>query len=178
MEGATVHIIIQDKYDGIRDDKFLKNSKKETCRNKEIPLNQRMRLQQRCDAINKLYDNSKSGYQRAIFIHLDSRSTKQQMDVFFYHTVKNAAGKILGDIMRQTFREQYRKHQPGRGFTGTVSARNLFVLSNSKPVSLFVELGNIRNSFDQRRFLLSSNRQALANWIHLGVIADYGNLKK
>jgi N-acetylmuramoyl-L-alanine amidase len=178
MEGATVHIIIQDKHDGIRDDKFLRNNKKETCRNKEIPLNQKKRLQQRCDAINKLYDDLKSGYRRALFIHLDSRSTKQQMDVFFYHTVENAAGKIVGNTMRQTFREQYRKHQPDRGFTGTVGARDLFVLSNSKPVSLFAELGNIRNSFDQRRFLLSSNRQALANWICRGFIIDYENSKK
>jgi N-acetylmuramoyl-L-alanine amidase len=178
MEGATVHIIIQDKYDGIRDDKFLRNNKKETCRNKTIPLNQKKRLQQRCDAINKLYDNSKSRYRRAIFIHLDSRSTKQQMDVFFYHAEKSAAGKILSDTMRQTFLEQYRKHQPDRGFTGTVSARDLFVLSKSSPVSLFAELGNIRNSFDQQRFLLSSNRQALANWMCRGFIADYENSKK
>jgi N-acetylmuramoyl-L-alanine amidase len=28
MEGATVHVIIQDPVDGIRDDKFLKNNKK------------------------------------------------------------------------------------------------------------------------------------------------------
>lgn len=177
MEGATVHIIIQDKHDGIRDDQFLTNNKKETCRGRAIPLNQKKRLQQRCDAINELY-NSTSGYQRAIFIHLDSRSTKQQMDVFFYHAEKSVTGKKLAHIMQQTFSEQYRKHQPGRGFTGTVSTRELFVLSNSKPVGLFAELGNIKNSFDQRRFLPSSNRQALANWISRGLIADYENRNK
>ncbi|MDR1523946.1 MAG: N-acetylmuramoyl-L-alanine amidase, partial [Tannerella sp.] len=34
------------------------------------------------------------------------------------------------------------------------------------------------NSFDQRRFLSSSNRQALANWMCRGFIADYKNSKK
>ncbi|MDR0573504.1 MAG: N-acetylmuramoyl-L-alanine amidase [Tannerella sp.] len=178
MEGATVHIVIQDKHDGIRDDRFLKNNKKETCRGKEIPLNQMKRLQQRCDEINVLSRKSKDQYQRVLFIHLDSRSNNKQMDVFFYHHGNSAAGKRLGHTMRQTFKEHYQKHQSGRGFTGTVSARELYVLTNTKPVSLFAELGNIRNSDDQRRFLIDSNRQALANWMCRGFVADYENLKK
>jgi len=176
--GATVHIIIQDKDDGIRDDKFLKSDKTETCRGKKIPLNQKKRLQQRCDEINVLFNRSSDKYKRAVFIHLDSRSTNKQMDVFFYHHSKSAAGKNLANTMRSTLRAQYQKYQPGRGFTGTVSSRELYVLNNSTPVGLFAELGNIRNSFDQRRFLLSSNRQALANWMCLGFIADYENSKK
>ena len=178
VEGATVHIIIQDKNDGIRDDKILKNDKSETCRGKKIPLNQKKRLQQRCDEINALSSKSKDKYKRAIFIHLDSRSINQQMDVFFYHHAKSAEGKRLGNTMRQTLRNQYQKFQPGRGFTGTVSSRELYVLNNTTPVGLFAELGNIRNSFDQRRFLLNSNRQALANWMCRGFIADYENSKK
>jgi N-acetylmuramoyl-L-alanine amidase len=178
MEGATVHIIIQDKHDGIRDDKFLKNNNRETCGGEALPLNQRKRLQQRCNLINRLHGRSKAGYHRAIFIHLDSRSIRQQMDVFFYYHEKSAAGKKLSETMRNTFREQYRKHQPNRGFSGTVGTRELFVLSNSNPVSLFVELGNIKNDFDQRRFLLSSNRQALANWMCRGFLADYEASKK
>jgi N-acetylmuramoyl-L-alanine amidase len=83
MEGATVYIIIQDKNDGIRDDKFLKNNKTETCRGKEIPLNQLKRLQQRSDEINALSRKSKSKYERAVFIHLDSHSTKQDGCLFF-----------------------------------------------------------------------------------------------
>jgi N-acetylmuramoyl-L-alanine amidase len=178
MEGATVHIIIQDKKDGIRDERFLNSNEKETCMGKEIPLNQKKRLQQRCDAINNLYHKSENKYRRAVFIHLDSRSTKHQMDVFFYHHTKSTEGKKLGEVMRKTFKEQYHKHQPGRGFTGTVSPRDLFVLSNCLSVSLFAELGNIRNSFDQQRFLEVSNRQALANWMCRGFIADYENSKK
>ena len=178
IEGATVHIIIQDKNNGIRDDRILKSDKTETCRGKKIPLNQKKRLQQRCDEINTLFNSSKDKYKRAVFIHLDSRSVNQQMDVFFYHHAKSAAGKNMANTMRKTLREQYHKYQPGRGFTGTVSSRELYVLNNTTPAGLFAELGNIRNSSDQRRFLLSSNRQALANWMCLGLIADYQNSKK
>lgn len=178
IEGATVYIIIQDKNDGIRDDRFLRNNKTETCRGKTIPLNQVKRLQQRCDEINALSRKSKNTYQRAIFIHLDSRSLSTQMDVFFHYHKSSQGGKRLGNTMRQTFKTQYQKHQPNRGFTGTVSPRDLYVLSNARPVSLFVELGNIRNSDDQRRFLMSSNRQALAKWMCQGFITDYEQSKK
>jgi N-acetylmuramoyl-L-alanine amidase len=177
-EGATVHIIIQDKKDGIRDERILRNNYNETCRGKTIPLNQTKRLKQRCDEINALAARSKNRYQRAVFIHLDSRSVKQQIDVFFYYKEASAVGKRLATTMRETLRAQYRKYQPNRGFTGTVSSRNLYVLANTTPVSIFAELGNIRNSFDQRRFLLNSNRQALANWLCLGLINDFENNKK
>jgi N-acetylmuramoyl-L-alanine amidase len=178
MEGATVHIIIQDANDGIRDDRFLKSNKTETCMGKPIPLNQVKRLQQRCDAINSLSRQSNSAYQRAVFIHLDSRSTHQQVDVFFYHKTACTVGKNLANTMRNTFRTQYQRHQPTRGFRGTVSARNLFVLNNTNPISLFAELGNIQNNFDQRRFLVSDQRQALANWMCRGFIADFENSKR
>ena len=38
QEGAEVHIIIQDAKDGIRDDAYLSNSKRETCMGAPIPL--------------------------------------------------------------------------------------------------------------------------------------------
>ena len=177
MEGANVHIIIQDKHNGIRDEQFLKLNRKKTCRGKEIPRSQKKRLQQECDEINRLSSKTKDAYQRAVFIHLDSRSVKQQLDVFFYYLHSSAAGKRLANTMRLTFKGQYQKAQPERGFTGTVATRNLYVLLNTNPVSLFAELGNIQNSFDQRRFLLSSNRQALANWMCRGFITDFENSK-
>ena len=83
--GAKVHFIIQDSKDGIRNTAILKNSKRETCMGKPIPLNQVERLQQRCDAINRLYRKDKSGYKRAIFIHVDSRGRRKQTDTYFYH---------------------------------------------------------------------------------------------
>lgn len=178
-EGAKVHIIIQDAKDGIRDDRYLKNSKRETCMGDPIPLNQVARLRQRCDKINALYKRDRNNYKycRAIFLHVDSRSKKHQTDVFFYHASGSANGKRLALGMKDTFESKYDKHQPNRGFSGTVSARNLYVLNHSTPAALFVELGNIQNSFDQRRFVISSNRQALAKWMMEGFIADYKKSK-
>lgn len=177
-EGATVYMIIQDAKDGIRDDRYLSNSKRETCMGAAIPLNQLARLKQRTDKINSLSRQSKENYQRAVFVHLDSRSQKKQLDVFFYYSKSSPQGKKLANSMRKTFSDHYDKHQPNRGFTGTVSTRSLYVLDNSRPIGIYAELGNIQNAFDQRRFLQPDNRQALANWMCRGFIKDYEDWKK
>lgn len=178
IEGATVHIIIQDAKDGIRDERYLKNSKRETCMGEEIPLNQLQRLKQRCNKINNISRKSAEKYQRALFIHLDSRNKSHQTDVYFFHAKNSTASKNLASTLRNNFEAHYKKHQPNRGFTGTVSPRGLYVLNNTKPVSAFAELGNIQNSFDQKRFVLNTNRQALANWLCRGFIKDYEEFKK
>ena len=177
QEGAEVHIIIQDARDGIRDDQYLSNGMRETCMAKTTPLNPVARLQQRCDAINNLYKKEKDEYTycRAIFLHVDSRSVGEQTDVFFYHREGWSKGQRLASQLRKTFQRKYDKHQPNRGFEGTVSTRGLYVLTHTHPVSVFVELGNIQNSHDQKRFVLSSNRQALAKWITEGFINDFGD---
>ncbi|MBK5720715.1 N-acetylmuramoyl-L-alanine amidase [Dysgonomonas sp. Marseille-P4677] len=177
-EGATVHIIIQDTQDGIRDDRYLSNSDRATCMGETIPLNQLKRLEQRSNKINDLARKTKEKYKRAVFIHLDSRSQKKQLDVFFYYAKNSSGGKKLAKTMQETFASHYDKHQPNRGFTGTVSMRELYVLTNTTPVGIYAELGNIQNSFDQRRFLDPNNRQALANWMCRGFIKDYDNWKK
>lgn len=177
-EGAVVYMIIQDSKDGIRDEMYLTNSDRETCMGEKIPLNQIKRLKQRSDKINSLSKKNKTKYKRSAFIHVDSRSQKQQLDVFFYHAPKSEAGKKLANTMLKTFDSHYNKHQPNRGFTGTVSERSLYVLNNTTPVGLFAELGNIQNTFDQRRFLQYDNRQALANWMCRGFIEDYENWKQ
>lgn len=179
QEGAEVRIIIQDKKDGIRDGNYLKNSKRETCMGDPIPLNQVERLKQRCVKIDELYRNDRKKYKycRSVFLHVDSRSKRAQTDVFFYHAPGSKYGEQLARGMKNTFERKYDRHQPNRGFEGTVSSRNLYVLLNSTPPALFVELGNIQNSFDQRRFVISDNRQALANWMREGLIADYKKCK-
>ena len=179
QEGAEVRIIIQDAKDGIRDGKYLSNSKRETCMGAPIPLNQVARLRQRCAKINEFYKKDRKNYKycRAIFLHVDSRSKSHQTDVFFYHSKSKPDSKRLAKTMKKTFESKYDKHQPNRGFTGTVSARNLYVLANTSPASVFVELGNIQNTFDQRRFVISSNRQALAKWMMEGFITDYKKAK-
>jgi len=173
---ATVHIIIQDPKDGIRDDIYLNNSSNETCLGKEIPISHIGRLKQETNAINRLSFRAKEKYQRAIFIHLDSRSKNKQLDVFFYYQntqLNKDRSMKLAETMRKTFQNLYDKHQPDRGFSGTVSTRPLYVLRNTTPVSIFVELANMQNENDQKRFMLWNNRQALANWLCEGFIKDY-----
>jgi N-acetylmuramoyl-L-alanine amidase len=171
--GATVHVIIQDAKDGIRDDKYLKNSKRETCMGKQIPWNQKKRLKQRTDKINELSKKAKEKYKRTIFIHLDSRSKKKQLDVFFYYQKEIKKSKQLAETMQKTFRDKYDDKQQGRGYTGTVSTEAVYVMRNTKPVSIFAELANMQNEYNQKRYLDHNNRQALANWLLQGFIRDY-----
>ena len=140
---------------------------------KAIPLDQNERLRQRARKIDQLYKKDKSKYKRAVFVHVDSRSQGKQTDVYFYHAPGSKQGKRLADRMRSTLEAKYRKHQPGRGFSGTVSERGLYVLRNTRPAGVYLELGNIRNSRDQQRLVLENNRQALAKWIAEAIVADY-----
>ncbi len=173
MRGAKVHFIIQDKKDGIRGGYYLSNSKRETCMGQKISLDQVQRLKQRCDWVDKLYKQDKSNYKRAIFVHVDSRSQGKQTDVYFYHAPGSKNGKRLATAIRSTLAAKYKKHQPGRGFRGTVSDRNLYVLRHTLPAAVFLELGNIQNKRDQQRLVQENNRQALARWIAEGIVADY-----
>jgi N-acetylmuramoyl-L-alanine amidase len=47
------------------------------------------------------------------------------------------------------------------------------MVKNTLPPTAFIEIGNLRNTLDQRRILDPDNRQALANWICEGVLLDY-----
>ncbi len=172
---ALVHVIIRDPSDGIRDDEILANSDNETCLGAPIPLNQIDRLRQRTDSINTLYakERKNSNYCRSVFLHLDSRSKDKRIDIFFYHFTKSVKGERLASVLRNKMEEKYRKHQPKRGFSGNVSERNLFVLRETDPVGVFLELGNIQNPLDLLRFVRPSNREAMARWIAEGLIEDY-----
>jgi len=171
--GAKVHLVIQDEDDGIRDNQILRYDNHETCGKQTIPLDQNKRLKQRTQEVNKLYKQDTEAYRRCLIIHLDSRSKRKQIDVFFYHHKKSKSGKKLALQIRGIFDEKYAQHQPSRGFSGTVSERNLYLLRNTTPVSVFVELGNIQNYRDQQRFVKSDNRQALANWLYMGIKKDF-----
>lgn len=178
--GATVYLIIQDKDDGIRDDAILQLDKNErTISNQPLPLNQKERLKQRTDEINKRYYQNKDAFQRLIAIHIDSRSKGQNIDVFFYHHQNSQSGKILAKEIQKVFQAKYDRHQPGRNYHGTVSSRSgLYMVKNTLPPIVYIELGNIRNYRDQLRFVRNDNRQALANWIELGILNDYKNANK
>jgi len=172
--GATVYMITIDKNDGIRDESFLKADKDEVCYpNLTIPLNQVKRLQQRVDVINKLYGKHKNSFQRFIAIHVDSRSKGENIDIFFYHDAKSNTGKKAATILHKTFHAKYNLHQPGRGYQGTVSARNLYVLKNTYPAGVYIELANMNHQRDIKRLIISDNRQAVANWLADGLITDF-----
>ena len=176
--GATVYMIVQDPNDGIRDESFLKPDKDEVCYpNQPIPAKQLSRLYQRKDAVNNLYMKNKGSFQRFVVIHVDSRSKGENIDVFFYYDERSNTGKKLAENLMQTFDSKYRQHQPGRGYHGSVSARNLYVIKNSYPPAVFVELGNINHTRDQQRFIQKDNRQAVAKWLYEGLVVDFGNNK-
>ena len=177
QHSATVHMIIQDN-DGIRDEEYLKCDRDEKCMGtSRIPLNQKKRLYQRAAAINALHKKyKKKGYkkQKAIMIHVDSRSETKSQDVFFYHWGKSKTSKKLAYDLQSTFKAKYDKYQKGRGYHGYVSERGLYMLRNTAPPAVFVELANIRNKNDHRRLLMEENRQALANWLFEGMTGVKG----
>ncbi len=177
-KSATVHVIVQDSVNGIRSGAYLVPDQHETVLGQVIPLDQLTRLKQRATAINQLAKKESATYQRCIEIHLDSRSQNKQLDVFFYHHENSPKGKEMALTISKTFEENYRRHQPRRGFSGTVTHRNLYMLKHTNPVAVFIELGNIRNFRDQQRFVVESNRQALANWLTAGIVKDFQNQNK
>ena len=174
--GAKVYFIVRDPYDGIRNDLYLRNNKDEICYpNSEIPLNQVERLKQRVDAINVLYRNERQGtYKRCIEIHVDARNNKKNIDLFFYFNEGSKNGERLANTLRTTVEQKYQLKQPGRGYTGDVSSRNLYMLKKTIPTAVFIELGNINHARDQQRLIYENNRQAIAKWLCDGVMEDIG----
>jgi N-acetylmuramoyl-L-alanine amidase len=173
--GAEVHLIIKDDNDGIRDNRILKVDYDEVNHpSKKIPRSQRLRLQQRTKTVNSLYIKNKGKYQRLIVTHVDSRNEGKNVDVFFYHHKNSKNGKRLANSIHNAFKEKYAKHQPNRSYSGTVSERSkLYMIRNTLPAMTYIELGNIKNSKDQKRILSYQNREALANWIYSGILKDF-----
>jgi N-acetylmuramoyl-L-alanine amidase len=173
--GAIVEVVVQDQNDGIRDSKYLACDKDEvTVEKKEIPLNQLLRLQQRVHNVNTLAAQySAEGFkdQTVICIHVDSQNPSARRDVYFYYFEESEGGKNLAYSLQETFHKKYHQNRAGRGYTGTVSCRSLYVLKHTNPKAVYVELANIKNGADLKRILPESNRQALANWLFEGLKA-------
>ena len=175
--GATVYIIIKDLNDGIRDERLLEIDYDErNYSNTKIARNQKLRLKQRTEVVNKLFYKHQGAYQRLIVTHIDSRSKGTNIDVFFYHHERSKKGKNLAENIHQTFKKKYARYQPNRTYAGTVSSRSsLYLVKKTLPPMVYIELGNIRNKKDQRRILDYDNRQAMAKWIGEGLISDFTN---
>lgn len=178
--GAKVKIIIQDPNDGIRDKRFLSHDKDEFCYpHQTIPSKQTPRLHQRAAIVNILSRKHKpTTHQRLIMFHLDSRARKNQTDVFFYYHESSRKGKNLALALQSTFKKKYAHYQPNRKYTGKIKNRRLYMLTTTTPPSTLIEMGNIHNLRDQKRFLQPQNREVLAQWICQGLILDYNNNRK
>jgi len=171
--GAEVFVIVQDAKDGIRDERYLGKSGTEFLINGDtISHIQVNRLKQRIDIINDLHiKNNKSGSKHLVIeIHVDSRITDKQIDIFFYHQPGSEEGERICNILLSTIKGKYEINQPGRGYLGTVTARNLYTLRMSRPVGIYIELGNIQNLRDLSRIIEPNNRQAIANWLLDGIL--------
>ncbi|RMH69022.1 MAG: N-acetylmuramoyl-L-alanine amidase [Gemmatimonadetes bacterium] len=177
--GAIAYVITRDPNDGIRDEAYLKCDTDEYCwKAQAIPRGQLSRLHQRAEAINRLYWRHKGAKQRVVVLHVDSRSRGNRVDMFFYYHSTSHSGKRLAETLHQTIRRKYQIHQPARGYHGFVRARDeLYMLRKPLPTTVYVELGNIKNSFDQLRLIKVDNRQAVANWLTEGLIKDINATK-
>lgn len=174
--GATVYMIIRDDNDGIRSGEILPCDKDETCwLNEEIPISQSARLTQRSDVINDLFEkNERQGvrFQRLIAIHVDSNSRNQRVDMFFYHKIDDAVSYQFAETLRETIKDKYDEYRQGRGYSGTVSGRDLHMLRETFPPAVYIELGNIKNRNDQARLVIEGNRQLIANWLFEGIARE------
>ncbi|MEO5582802.1 MAG: N-acetylmuramoyl-L-alanine amidase, partial [Saprospiraceae bacterium] len=176
-QSARVYMIVQDPNDGIRNETYLEIDKDERCiTGFPLVLNQRLRLTQTTDATNDLYrSNRKAGVadrdQLAVHIHVDSRAKDMRKDVYFYYQENNKISEAIARNLQQSLDKKYQEHS-GREYTGTISCRNLFVMRNTLPSTVYMELGNIQNDADQKRLLFSSNRQALAEWLYSGIVGE------
>jgi N-acetylmuramoyl-L-alanine amidase len=172
--GATAYMINRDPDDGIREEKFL------SCDNDEVlwgglkmMRQQKARLFQRSNTVNDLYEKHKLqgvSDQKMVIIHVDSRTKGERTDLFFYYQDGKKESKKLAQNLYKSMKRNYKKYQKNRSYTGKISSRDLHMLRESSPNTVYVELANIRNTFDQQRIVIPKNRQYLADWLFEGLL--------
>lgn len=165
--GATVYIIVRDTSDGIRDDAILNTGFDEYYYGgKSISANVKIRLMDRANIVNDLYkkNKAKAKSQNCVVIHVDSRASNQKIDMFYYYQYGKLLSKKTAEKYYKTVEQKYAKFQPNRGYKGKVLTRELYMLKYSVPNTIYIELGNIQNTYNHKRLLNPVNRQAIANW--------------
>ncbi|MEM8583016.1 MAG: N-acetylmuramoyl-L-alanine amidase [Bacteroidota bacterium] len=172
--GGVAYMVTRDDNDGIRSEEYLDCDKDEKYwGGVAMSQSQRTRLFQRSDIINGLFRSNKQlgvEDQTLIAIHVDSRNSARRIDAFFYYHRDDPTGLSLATNMQAVLDRQYRRVQPGREYSGTVSARDLHMLRETEVPGVYIELANIRNPVDQQRIVLERNRQLLAEWLLLGLL--------
>lgn len=172
--GGTAYMITRDPNDGIRDGRYLKCDRDEVLwGGAKMSARQKVRLTQRSETINTLYrENLAKGItdQTMVCFHVDSRSSKKRIDLFFYYHDTDLVGKARANRMQQVVRSKYGIYQKGREYRGTVTARDLHMLRETLASGVYIELANIRNAADQKRIVEDRNRQLLADWLYEGLL--------
>jgi len=175
--GATAYMITRDDNDGIRNETFLKcDTDDRLWGGVRMVRRHKPRLFQRSDIVNDLYKrHSFQGVtdQLAIMIHVDSRTGLERTDLYFYHHPDSQESKKVAQKLRKTMVNKYKHYQKGRKYAGTVTARDLHMLRETAPLSVYVELANILNTVDQQRIVVPKNRQYLADWLFEGILTAY-----
>ncbi len=173
--GAIVHFITEDM-DGIRETELLLCDTDEKVNGKRIPREQLDRLNQRSELINNYYRSYKNkgiDYQRTIEIHIDSRKKDERVDMFFYYFPYSTSGKRLASLLYKAVKSKYAIYRKSGKYDGAIIPRDLHVLREAIPTTVFIEVANIQNSADRQRIVLPTNRQLLAEWLAEGLMEDY-----
>ncbi len=168
--GAIAYMIVRDNNDGIRNAAFLPCDKDEVLwGEKAIPYDQKERLMDRSHLVNQLAEvHQKAGApkQTVVEIHVDSRQKAKEIDVFFYYRPGCAQSRALALNMHRVMQLKYSRYRAYKAYKGTVSERSLLTLRETRlPLAVYIELGNIQNSWDQQRLIKPRNRQLLAEWL-------------
>ena len=174
QESASVYIIVRDENDGIRDTESFEHDTDEVyLGGTKIVRSHSQRLRDRTKIINRLYDENKkwAKSQQVISLHVDAYGAKVEPQIDVHFKTASRSGYNLSKALRDTMAAKYAEYQPNRKYKGGIdNTANLFVLNNTKPVAVLVELGNIRHSGDQYRLVKPGNRQAIADWLRDGLI--------
>jgi len=95
------------------------------------------------------------------------------VDLFFYHFPNSSMGKSLAELLYKTVKSKYAIYRKNGEYDGSVTARDLHVLREAIPTTVFIEVANIQNAQDRKRIVLPQNRQFLAEWLAEGLLKDY-----
>ena len=171
-QGGTPYVIVRDGDDGIRDEKYLPCDYDEVVwGDLEVPRGQVARLTQRTETVNELAREAKSPKgQWCIEVHVDSRHAERQTDLFFYHQRGSDLSEDMAEEMRDALKRNYKRQRRKIDYRGTILTRDLHTLRETEVPTVYIELGNIQHSFDQKRVLLHRNREALARWLVEGIV--------
>lgn len=176
---ARVEVVIRDE--GIRDEKFLPCDEDELFLDGKPPVRERnRRLRQRVTLVNSRYARLGGAreFQRFVSIHIDFRPDQQKhVDFDVYHHCASGAGRRLAGILQETIVQNLTTRLAGRPFQGRVkccpSNCDYYVLRQTRPPAVLIELANINNDLDQLRFIVIDSRQRIAEWLCEGLVADW-----